>query len=134
MSIDSVENLSLDEIQQRLNNIENDRAMLEKAREEKQMQSRKDLADEIREMIVGQGYDVAEILDLIGTGRKRGPGRGRGARSYVRYVDPANSDNVYIRGVLPGWMKEQMAAKGLDPKSKDDRNTFKSEHLTRMDA
>jgi DNA-binding protein H-NS len=49
-------------------------------------------------------------------------------------VDPANPENIYVRGVLPRWMKEQMQANGLDPKSKDDRETFKQQHLQRMDG
>lgn len=132
MSKNSFNNLSLDEIQERLNSIESDRAELEKALENKYQQSRKELANEVKELILSRGYEVGEIIDLVG-GRKRGTGRGRGTRAYVRYVDPANSDNVYIRGVLPRWMKDQMAEQGLDPKSKEDRDTFKQEHLTRVE-
>ncbi len=132
MSIDSFGNLSLDEIQERLDNIDNDRVELEKALELRRQQSRKELADEIKDMILSQGYELSEIIELVGT-RKRGVGRGRGSRAYIRYVDPENVDNVYIRGVLPKWMKDQMGAKGLDPKNKDDRITFKQQHLTRLE-
>ncbi len=132
MSIDSFDNLSLDEIQERLNNIESDRAELEKALEQRHQQSRKELADEIKDMILSQGYELNEIIELVST-RKRGVGRGRGSRAYIRYVDPENGENIYIRGVLPKWMKDQMAAKGLDSKNKDDRNTFKLQHLTRLE-
>ncbi len=132
MSTDSIDNLSLDELQERLSNIESDRVALEKALEKRHHQSRKELADEIKDMILSQGYEINEIIELIST-RKRGVGRGRGARAYVRYVDPENEENVYIRGVLPKWMKDQMAAKGLNSKSKDDRNTFKQQHLTRLE-
>jgi DNA-binding protein H-NS len=49
--------------------------------------------------------------------------------SYATYVDPDNPSNTYVRGVLPGWMKDQMKATGFDPKNKEDRETFKQKHL-----
>jgi len=39
-----------------------------------------------------------------------------------------------VRGVLPGWMKEQMVARGLDPKEKTDREAFKKQYLQRQEG
>jgi DNA-binding protein H-NS len=130
---DTFEQLSLDEIEERLYNLESDRAALETALEQKRQQSKTDLAQEVKDLILSRGYEVAEIVDLLTT-RRRGVSRARSSRSYIRYVDPANSANVYVRGVLPQWMKEQMVAQGLDPKEKADREAFKEQHLNKMDG
>ena len=132
MNNESFSELSLDEIEQRLSNIDSDRAALERELERKRQEAKSELAQQVKDMIEENGYDVSEIMALI-TSRKQG-GRGRGNRSYVSYVDPNNEENVYTRGVLPRWMKDQMAEKGLDPSSKDDRNTFKEQHLTRVEG
>lgn len=131
MSSEAFENMSLDEIQTRLQNLNNDRAALERALEQRRQQTRKGLAQEIREMILSQGHDLADILNLAAN-KKRGGRRTRQTRSYTRYVDPKNPKNAYIRGVLPRWMKEQMTAQGLDPKIKKDRETFKEQHLQKQ--
>lgn len=133
MNSDSFSTLSLDEIAQRLDNLENDRAALETALENKRQQSKKDLAAEIKDLIVSRGYDIAEIVDYL-TPKRRTTVRAKSSRSYIRYVDPANSDNVYVRGVLPKWMKDQMAEKGLNPKEKEDREAFKEQYLNKMDG
>ena len=132
MSNENYSQLSEDEIQQRLSSIETDRYALEKALERKRQDSKKELAEEIRDMILSRGYELAEILQHVGP-KKRGARKSKSGRSYTRYVDPANPENVYVRGVLPKWMKEQMAAQGLDPKNKDDREAFKEQYLEKSD-
>ncbi len=133
MNSDTFEQLSLDEIEERLTSLESDRAALETALEQKRQQSKTDLAQEVRDLILSRGYEIAEIIDQLTT-KRRGAGRIRSGRSYTRYVDPENPGNVYVRGVLPQWMKEQMAAQGLDPKEKADREAFKERYLNRMDG
>ena len=133
MNSDSFSTLSLDEIAQRLDNLENDRAALETALENKRQQSKKDLAVEIKDLIASRGYEIAEILDYL-TPKRRTAGRAKSSRSYIRYVDPANSENIYVRGVLPKWMKDQMKGKGLNPKEKGDREAFKEQYLNKMDG
>lgn len=133
MNSNTYEQLSLEEIEERLYNIDSDRAALEAALEQKRQQSKVDLAQEIKGLILSKGYEVAEIVDLL-TAKRRGAGRVRSSRSYTRYVDPENPDNVYVRGVLPQWMKDQMAARGLNPKEKADREAFKAQYLNKMDG
>ena len=59
-------------------------------------------------------------------------GQSADRRSYVKYVDPDNPKNVYVRGAVPGWLKEKMRSAGFDPGSKEDRETFKSQHLKKI--
>ena len=133
MNSDTYEQLSLEEIEERIYNIDSDRAALEAALEQKRQQDKVDVAQEVKDLILSRGYDVTEIVELL-TSKRRGAGRGRSSRSYARYVDPENSDNVYVRGVLPQWMKDQMAARGLNPKEKADREAFKAQYLNKMDG
>ena len=52
--------------------------------------------------------------------------------SFPGYVDPENPERVYVRGVLPGWMKALMTEKGYDPKDKASREAFKANVLVRQ--
>jgi len=124
-------NLSVDELQEQLQQIEQSKVDLEKALYQRWNEAKTELAQEIREMIESRGYELDEILDLVGPKRRRGAATTakKGNRSYTRYVDPENPANVYIRGVLPKWMKEKMTAQGYDPSVKDDREAFKANYL-----
>ena len=97
MNSDTYEQLSLEEIEERIYNIDSDRAALEAALDQKRQQDKVDVAQEVKDLIVARGYEVAEIVELLTT-RRRGAGRVRSSRSYARYVDPENPDNVYVRG------------------------------------
>jgi len=135
---DNLNDLSLDQLREHLSSLEEEQAATRRALEQRRQHSKKELAQELRELILSKGYDLAEIADLL-VPRKRGGGaavgttRGKGDQAYARYEDPANPQNVYVRGVLPGWMKDQMQAKGLDIKNKQDRRTFKEQYLTKLD-
>jgi DNA-binding protein H-NS len=131
VSIETVDNMSLEEIRQRLQTLDNDRSVLEGAFELKRQQTKKEVAEEIREMIQSRGYEIREVLDIIES-RRRAGSRGK-VRGYLRYVDPEDPHNAYTRGVLPGWMKQKMAAHGLDAKSRKDREAFKKQYLQRQD-
>ena len=121
--------LSVDEIQEHLAKIEKDKQDLEKALEQRWQQGKEELAQQIRQMIEESGHDVNEIVGLLTKRRKSAAATGRTARQYTRYVDPENPENVYVRGVLPGWMKEKMQAQGYDPSVKEDRESFKQNYL-----
>jgi DNA-binding protein H-NS len=128
-------NLSLDEIREQLEQIEQNRADLEKALDQRRQQAKYDLAQQLKDTIVEHGYDVAEIARLLSGRKRRGVAAGskKGARRYTKYVDPENADNVYVRGVIPGWMKDKMQEQGYDPGSKADREAFKSSYLHAVD-
>lgn len=117
--------LSLEEIKRQIEETEARRAQLEKLLEDKREQSKGQIVEQIRSLIFDNGYDPEEIMSLVLRRRRKlvGP------KKYRRYVDPDNPDNVYVRGVLPGWMKQKMIEKGYDPSSKADRETFKTNYL-----
>ncbi|MBB1076549.1 H-NS histone family protein [Rhodoferax sp. 4810] len=132
--------LSVEEIRARLQEVDQKKVGLEKALLRRKQAARGDLVQQIRDLISRNGYAVEEILEVLTTKRRRGPvpgestkkpgdGRGKGNRNYVTYVDPQNESNVYVRGVLPGWMKQKMAELGYDSSRKEDREKFKTSYL-----
>lgn len=125
------QNLSVEELQSQLHKVEQSRVDLEKALYQRWHEAKAELAQEIREMIENRGYDVDEIAALIVPRRRRAAAAKKAGtnRSYTRYVDPENPNNVYIRGVLPRWMKDKMTAQGYDPSVKADREAFKTNYL-----
>jgi DNA-binding protein H-NS len=126
-------NLSVEDLKQQLQQIEQRKVDLEKALTQRWHEAKSELAQEIRELIDARGYDAEEILSLIMPRRRRGGGGAKkGNRSYTRYVDPQNPSHVYTRGVLPGWMKEKMTEQGYDPSVKEDREAFKANYLQAM--
>jgi DNA-binding protein H-NS len=131
-------NLSVDEIQQQLAEIKSSEAELTRALEIRRQEAKSEIAQQIKELITKYGYDLDEILPLVEAKRRRAGGAARrsspGGRQYTRFVDPQNSDNVYVRGVLPGWMKQKMQEQGYDPSSKADREAFKSNYLQAVEA
>ena len=125
-----IENLSVDEIQQQLDELAENQASLEQALELRQQQAKYDLAQQIKDLIQEHGYDLSEIVGLLGARRRRAAGTKKGgSRQYTKYVDPDNAENVYVRGVIPGWMKKKMQDQGYDPGSKSDREAFKANSL-----
>ena len=87
-------------------------------------EERGEFVKRFRGKIVEEGYDVASIAKSLAGRVKRVP-----QRTYKTLVDPKNTEHTYVRGVLPGWIKEQMRTLGLDPASKADREKFKAEHM-----
>lgn len=127
-------NLSVAEIQRQLEETESKQEQLKRLLETRRQEGKDEVAQQVKDIILGNGYDLEEIINRIlpGTKRRRGAGGARklvGNRQYRRYVDPDNVQNVYVRGVLPGWMKQKMKEQGYDPASKDDREAFKSNSL-----
>ncbi len=125
-------NLSVEEIKRQLAEAETRKAELKRVLEVRREERKDDVAQQIKDLIEQNGYDYDEILPLITPKRRRGgPGSRRSGtpRQYTRYVDPEDSDNVYVRGVLPGWMKQKMRDQGYDPTSKKDREAFKTGYL-----
>lgn len=124
-----VSSMSAEEIEEQLQQLAQNKRALEKALERKKSRRKTDLAVKVREMILAEGFEVDEILELVDK-KKRGAGGGeKPAGSYRAYVDPDNPNNSYSRGVLPGWMKARMEANGLDPANKADREAFKARFL-----
>ncbi|KOR32376.1 hypothetical protein TI05_07630 [Achromatium sp. WMS3] len=136
MSSEALENLTLDDIQERLRNVNQDRAALQRALEHKRQQTKKQVAQEVKNLIISKGHDVMDIMNFLANNnsknRNTNNDKNKVAESLapcIQYVDPENSENIYIRGVCPDWMREQMFSHGLDPKNRRDRQLFKKQYL-----
>lgn len=124
--------LSVEEIQRQLEEAESRKAELRRLLDVRREERKDEVVQQVKDLIINNGYDLDEILSMIAPRRRRGSAGSRklvSIRQYKRYVDPDNSDNVYVRGVLPGWMKQKMRDQGYDPSSKDDREAFKANSL-----
>ncbi len=131
-------NLSVDEIQQQLETIEQNKAELQRALVTRRQEAKHGVVAQVRELITQNGYELDEILPLITARRRRGSAAAArpttSGRDYTRYVDPENPANVYVRGVLPGWMKQKMQEQGYDSTVKADREAFKANYLQAVEA
>jgi DNA-binding protein H-NS len=130
------ENLTVDEIQQQLEDIEQSKAELQRALVARRQEARHGVAQQVKDLIFSNGYELDEIVPLLSARRRRSTKAAAPAatgRAYTRYVDPENPDNVYVRGVLPGWMKQKMQEQGYDPSNRADREAFKANYLQAME-
>ena len=125
-------NMSVEEIRQQLAQIEQNRADLEVALERRRQEAKAQVAQQVRDLIIDNGYDLNEILPLVAVRKRRGLAAKKAVANtqYTRYADPQNPELVYVRGVLPGWMKQRMQEQGYDPSSRPDREAFKANYLT----
>lgn len=126
------QHLSAEELKNQIEQTKQREAELQKALSQRWQTEKVELAQEIRGMIDERGFNVDDIIEhLIPSKRRRGSSgpKKSGSGNYIRYVDPENPNNVYTRGVLPRWMKNKMAALGLDSSNKEDRESFKTNHL-----
>jgi len=127
---DSLEKLSLEEIQARLRHVDSDRAALQKALKQRRQQTRKHVVQEVKKLIQSMGHDVEDILTIVNNKKRTA----KPDRAYTHYIDPENPENEYVRGVVPGWMKEQMKKQGLDPKDREHRRLFKDQRLQKKEG
>jgi DNA-binding protein H-NS len=120
--------LSANEIQEQLAQIEADKKVLEAALKRQRATNLSRFAKEIREQITERGYTASEVFGVLTKGRRKATGDRR-STSYAQYVDPDNPNNTYSRGPIPVWLKEKMADAGYDPADKAQREQFKTAHL-----
>jgi DNA-binding protein H-NS len=140
----TVETMSLEELLQHLADLEQQRTIAFHELEQRKQQGKYDVAQQVRDLIIGQGYTLEEILPLVTAKRRRSYTRRQqvpapeptpqapSTPQGVYFVDPDNPANIYVKGALPAWLKEKIIAQGLDPKSKEDRIRFKAEFLHRV--
>lgn len=127
-------NLSVDEIQRKLEQLQESQADLQRALETRRQELKHEVVQEVKELIAERGYELNEIVPLLTSRRRRSTGVRATNRPYTQYVDPENPKNVYVRGVIPGWMKQKMQERGYDPSLKDHRDAFKAECLTAVEG
>ena len=137
------EDLSAEQLRDKLAETENELAAIARALEERHEAQKGEVVQQVRTLILDAGYDLEEILPLVAQKKARRPRRSAAtaavetapaaaAPSFPTYVDPENPANAYVRGVLPGWMKALMTEKGYDPKNKASREAFKANVLVRQ--
>ena len=137
-----LENLSYEEIQRLVADLEQNRLNALMALEQRKEQAKYELAQTIKDMIAERGYVLADIVPLLGVRKRRSSSRSAVAprrvtadnRQRILYVDPENSNNIYSRGATPGWMKQMMQDQGYDPTSRGDRNAFKANYLKAVEG
>ena len=130
-------NLSVEEIKRQLDEAEQKKNELSQMLKQRREDEKDSFLQQIRDLILNNGYNYSDIVPLIepkrGRGRARirdeGVGKAPSDRKYRRYVDPDNPSNTYKRGVLPAWMKQKMEEHGYDPSKKEDREAFKTNTL-----
>ncbi|MBK1645975.1 hypothetical protein CKO25_15220 [Thiocapsa imhoffii] len=125
------EQLSLDELQKQAEEIAYQQSVIAQLLVKKREEGRGDFIRELRDLILERGYDLEDIASRLTRGARKTTSNNPVDKR--RYVDPNDHERFYIRGPLPGWLKEQMQANGYDPASKEDRDRFKAERLTLID-
>ena len=124
--------LSVDQIQEQLAQVEADKKALELALKKQRSVELADLAKDIRDQIAERGYTVDDVFGQLRKGRRKASTAGSSAE-YHRYVDPDNPERGYTRGPLPTWLREKMEAEGYDTTDKEQREAFKSNCLKKVD-
>jgi len=115
------------EIIERLNEIDAEKAELEAALAQAKVEMRSSIVEQIRDLLAENGYTADEILPLVAPAEPAKP-----ARVFLTYAMKDDPSKTYSRGVQPGWMKDAMAAVGLDPRMGEDRTKFKSEYMVQV--
>lgn len=130
------EHHSTEEIQTQLDQIKQEQNALERALEARLKDEKNAFVEELKQLIAERGYQQDDIAEQLGARQRkqRIKRSGAGSGNYTQYVDPDNPDNVYIRGRMPYWLIEKMAANGYDPENAEQRQQFKEQHLQKIAA
>ena len=115
------------ELIKRLEEIKAEEAELEAALAKAKIEMREYVVERIREMLAENGFTADEILPLVAPAEPAKP-----ARNFQTWALNSDQTKTYTRGVLPGWIKDAMAAVGLDPRMGEDRAKFKNEHMVQV--
>jgi DNA-binding protein H-NS len=115
------------ELIERLNEIDAEKAELEAALAQAKVEMKSSIVEQIRDLLAENGFTADEILPLVAPAEPAKP-----ARVFSTWVMKGDPTKTYTRGVLPGWMKDDMASVGLDPRMGEDRAKFKSEHMVQV--
>lgn len=78
-----LENLSYEEIQRLVADLEQDRLNAIAALEQRKEQAKYELAQIIKDMIAERGYSLTDIVPLLGVKKRRGPARSAVALSLI---------------------------------------------------
>lgn len=115
------------ELIERLNEIKAEEAELEAALAQAKIEMKSSIVEQIRDLLAENGFTADEILPLVAPAEPAKP-----ARNFPTWALKSDQTKTYTRGVLPGWMKDAMAAVGLDPRMGADRITFKDAYMVQV--
>jgi len=93
--------------------------------------------DGVDALISESGLTRAEVLGLAAGPApekarvRKSPADGR---SFPRYALNSNPAHVYSRGRMPTWLTDAMVAVNLDPTKPEDREGFRTMHMTVLPA
>jgi DNA-binding protein H-NS len=125
------------EITSSIEELDAQRAQLEAALAEAKGAAKEHVIQTVRDMIAEAGFTAEEILHLVApqpkTARAKAKANGDG-RTFPTYALKSDPTRTYVRGVLPGWLKEAMMAAGFDPAQGADRAAFKDIHMLMVSA
>ena len=111
----SVDNMTLEEVKQRLADLVKQHDLAVQELEKRKEQAKCELTQQIKDLVAAQGYSMEEVLPML-TPKKRGSSTTKGKKDD-----------------LPRRLKKKMIALGLDPNSTADRIRFIDE-LASVDA
>lgn len=115
------------ELIERLEEINSEKAELEAALAQAKIEMKGHVVEQIRDLLAENGYTADEILPLVVPAAPPKP-----TRVFSTWALKDDPGKVYSRGVLPGWLKDAMAAVGLDPRMGADRITFKDAYMVQV--
>ena len=93
--------------------------------------------DGVDALISESGLTRAEVLGLAAgpapavAKARKAPADGR---SFPRYALASDPSRVYSRGRMPAWLTDAMVAVNLDPAKAEDRDGFRTMHMTVLPA
>ncbi len=93
------------------------------------------VVDGIKTYIYDNGFTLDEVLPLLAPaskGKTKKSGKPRAPRTEgprVTFTSKKDPSLVYVRGVLPAWLKTEITMAGLNPDRKGDRDKYKAEHM-----
>jgi hypothetical protein len=92
------------------------------------------LVNDLRATILAAGFEIPEIASLLrgpSTKTTKGNGKTKPSTAGAKWALNTDPSKVYTRGPTPSWMKQAMAATGLNA-NQDQRRQFMAEHMSQV--
>ena len=105
-------------IQEHIKALDEQKAALLAQAEELRAQATEQMVENVMKYIEDNGFSVREIVNKV-------LARVTKKQNVTTYVNPDNAEQTYTRGPLAPWIKEKMAAAGMDPEDKAQVAKFK---------
>ena len=115
-----------------LNDLKQSEAALRAQLAELQAQAVAGAVEQTLALIASVGCTTEKFVALLMPAKKGRKSKGTGERRSAPVVTLVMKDNPelrYVRGVMPGWMKDKIVAAGGDPANKKDRDSFKEQYM-----